>query len=98
MKIIPQAWLLLPHALSATAFAAAFAWIWHVGTNRSEPDLILGIAGFVALAVALIVSIAAAAAHLRKGLRHSWPWLLAHAAGLGLALALASRWLGAHIA
>ena len=98
MKTIPQAWLLLPHALSGTAFAAAFAWIRHVGTNRSEPDLILGIAGFVALTAALIASIAAAVMHVRKGLRRSWPWLLAHGVGLALTLALASSWLGAHIA
>ena len=95
---ISQIWLLLPHALSTASFAGAFAWMWHVGTNRSEPDLYLGIAGFAALAAALIVSLGAMFVQVRKGIGRTWPWTLAHLAGLVPPLALAHNWMGSHIA
>ncbi|MCB9947811.1 MAG: hypothetical protein H6842_08275 [Rhodospirillaceae bacterium] len=98
MKTVSQLWFFLPHALSSACFAAAFAWMWHVGTNRTEPDRLLGYAGFIVLALALLASIIAAIALINGGLRRTWPWLLAHVAGLVVPLALASGWLGAHIA
>ncbi len=98
MKRSPQLWFLVPHAVSVVCFAAAFGWMFIVGTNRSNPDLYLAIAGFLALAAALVSSIAGVVIVLRKGAGRHWPWLLAHLCGLALVLALASSWLGAHIA
>jgi hypothetical protein len=97
MKHTTQLWLLSPHALSVVSFAAAFVWISYVGTNRTDPDLYLGITGFVALAVALITTIAGVVAVFRHGAGRHWPWLLAHLAALALALAIAFGWLGAHV-
>jgi len=98
MKHTTQLWLLSPHTVSVVCFAAAFAWIMQVGTNRSMPDLTLGIAGFVALGVALLTTIAGVVAVFRYGVAQYWPWLLAHVAALALALAIAFGWLGAHLA
>lgn len=97
MKHSTQLWFLLPHTISAACFAAAFAWIFAVGTNRTDPDLYLGIIGFVALAAALIATIAGVVSVIRQGIRRYWPWLLAHLAGLALALVLAGSWIGAHL-
>ena len=91
-------WFLAPHLLSCVCFAAAFLWMASVETNRSTPDLVLGIAGFAALAAALLSSIAAVVIVLRRDAGRGWPWLLVHLAGLAVTLALASNWLGAHIA
>jgi len=98
MKYSKQLWFLLPHAISAACFATAFGWIFAVGTNRSDPDLYLGIVGFVALAAALIATIAGTVSVIRRGIRRFWPWLLAHLAGLALALVLAGSWIGSHLA
>ncbi|HUT50844.1 MAG TPA: hypothetical protein VM325_16050 [Alphaproteobacteria bacterium] len=98
MKRSTQLWFLLPHAISAACFAAAFAWLFSVGTNRTLPVLYLGIVGFVALAAALIATIAGTVSVIRHGIGRYWPWLLAHLAGLALALVLAGSWIGAHLA
>ena len=97
MKHTTQLWLLSPHAVSLVCFAAAFVWIMQVGTNRSMPDLYLGITGFVALGVALLTTIAGIVIVFRHGVGKYWPWLLAHLAALALALAIAFGWLGAHL-
>lgn len=97
MKRSSQLWILAPHAVSGACFTAAFVWMSVVGTNRSDPDLNLGIVGFVALAAALVTSVAGSFMVFRKGARRYWPWLLAHLGGLALALALAFGWLGAHM-
>ena len=99
MKVPPPLWLLVPHALSCACFGAAFLWISIVRTNRSDPDLILGVAGLAALAAALAATIAALGLTLfRPAARRHWPWLLAHPGGLLLALALADGWIAAHLA
>ena len=99
MKLPSSVWFLAPHALSSACFGAAFLWISIVQTNRSDPDLILGVAGLAALAAALASSIAASGLALfRGGVRHRWPWLLAHLGGLALAAALADDWIAAHLA
>jgi hypothetical protein len=97
MKHATQLWLLSPHAVSVACFAVAFAWISYVGTNRTEPDLYLGIVGFVALGVALPTTIAGIVIVIRHGIGQHWPWLLAHLAALVLALAIAFGWIGAHL-
>jgi hypothetical protein len=97
MKHAKQLWLLSPHAVSIACFAVAFAWISYVGTNRTEPDLYLGIVGFVALGVALPTTIAGIVIVIRHGIGQHWPWLLAHLAALVLALAIAFGWIGAHL-
>jgi len=97
MKHTTPLWLLSPHAVSIACFAAAFAWISYVGTNRTEPDLYLGIVGFVALGVALPTTIAGTVIVVRHGIGRHWPWLLAHLAALVLALAIAFGWIGAHL-
>lgn len=98
MKTVSRLWFFLPHALSSTCFAAALAWMWHVGTNRTDPDRILGTAGFVVLGLAVLCGLIAAIVLINGGVRRTWPWLIAHLAGLIVPLALASTWLGAHIA
>lgn len=98
MKRLSHLWFLLPHAVSVACFVAAFVWMSNIGTNRSDADLNLAIAGAVALVAALISSIAAVIVVFRLGARRHWPWLLAHLGGLALALVLASSWMGAHVA
>ena len=99
MKLPSPLWFLVPHMLSSTCFAAAFVWMSIVDTNRSEPGLVLGTAGFIALVTALLSSIVAAALTLfRQRERRHWPWLIAHLGGLALALALADSWFAAHLA
>ncbi len=98
MKRSSQLWCLAPHAVSIACFAAAFVWMSIEGTNRSNPDLNLAIVGYLALAAALISSVVVGFVVFRKGARRQWPWLLAHLGGLALALMLASRWLGSHMA
>jgi hypothetical protein len=85
--------------LSAGAFGFAFAWMAHVGTNRSLVDLNAGIAGFVLLGVGLLATV---------WLLISFPWrtavmaqfllLALHGGLLVLAVLAAHGWLGAHIA
>lgn len=98
MKTVSQLWYFVPHALSSACFAAALAWMGHVETNRSDPDRILGTAGFVVLALAGLASILAAIVLINGGIQRTWPWLLAHVAGIAVPLLLASAWIGAHIA
>lgn len=99
MRLPSSLWFLTPHVLSSTCFVAAFAWMSAVGTNRSEPDLMLGTAGFITLVAALLSSIVAAVLILfRQRQRRHWPWLLAHLGGLTPALALADRWFATHLA
>ena len=99
MRFPSALWFLVPHVLSSTCFAAAFAWMSVVETNRSDLDLVLGTAGFVALLAALLSSIAAAGLILfRRQQRRYWPWLLAHLGGLTLALGLADNWFATHLA
>ena len=90
--------LLVPHALSAICFLAAFVWMAQVGNNRSDPDLILAILGFIGGAIALCASLGVAAAVLfRRDRWKAWPWLGLHLAALcGVAL-LASSWFAAHL-
>ncbi len=97
-RLLPL-WMLIPYAIAILAFLAAFAWIVHVGTNRSDPDLYLGVTGFLALAAALIATLVVLLRLvLKRETRGQWPWLLVHAAALAAALLLAHYWLGAHIA
>ncbi len=91
-------WLLLPHALSAACFGAAFAWLFHAGTNRTLPDLYLAIGGFVALAAAVVATIVAVVLVFRSGARRFWPWLSIHLGVLCIAFLIAGEWLGAHVA
>ena len=78
------------------AFVGAFVWIAIVGTNRSMPDLYLGIVGFAALLAALLFSIAAVIIVFRRDPKQ-WPWLIAHLGGVALASALGFGWMGAHL-
>lgn len=98
MKSALQLWLLLPHAISAACFAAAFAWLSIAGTNRTMPDLYLAIGGFVALGAAVIATIAGVAIVFRKGVRRLWPWILVHLAAVCVLLLTAGGWIGAHLA
>ena len=98
MKRSSRLRFLAPHAVSVACFFAAFAWLFAVGANNTLPDLYLAIAGFVALAAALIASITACVILIWSGEGRYWLWLLAHLGALVLALALASIWIGAHLA
>lgn len=98
MRQATQLWLLLPHAISALCFGAAFAWAFHAGTNRTMPDLYLGIAGFVGLAAALVTTVVAVVLVFRHGVRRSWPWLSIHLGAVCVAFLIADGWMGAHIA
>jgi hypothetical protein len=92
-------WLLLPHATSAACFLAAFWWISVVDTNRSELDLMLGVAGYIFGMAALVVSLVSTA--LVAGNRHFRPqghWLAVHFIAVAITLYLGHLWMGAHIA
>lgn len=93
-----QLWLLLPHAISAACFAAAFGWLSIAGTNRTMPDLYLAIGGFVALGAAVIATIVGVAIAFRRGVRRSWPWILVHLAAVCVLVLTAGEWIGAHLA
>jgi uncharacterized membrane protein len=91
--------LLIPHVVSCVCFAAAFVWMGIVETNRSEPDLYLAVAGYIALAFAVIASfIAFWRVFTRPEASRAWPWIGLHIAGLVLAAYLAIDWFGSHIA
>lgn len=98
MKHWHQLLLLLPHVVSVACFKAALAWMRHVGTNRSDPDFYLAMVGFVALAAALLATIAGFIIVFRHDVRRYWPWLVVHLAALGFALVSAGDWFGAHLA
>jgi hypothetical protein len=98
MKPARQLWLLVPHALSAVCFGTAFAWRSAVGTNRTEPDLYLAVAGLVALAIAVVATIVGVALVFRIDVRRYWPWISIHLAAVCVAFLIAGDWLGAHIA
>jgi len=98
MRYATQLWLLLPHAVSALCFGAAFAWASYVGSNRTMPDLYLGVAGFLALAVALVTTVVAVVLVFRHGNRRFWPWLSIHLGAVCIAFLIAVGWMGAHIA
>lgn len=90
--------LLLPHALSALCFGAAFAWMSHAGSNRTDPDFYLAVTGYFLLAVALVATLVAVVFVFRAGVRRHWPWLSIHLAALCGLFLVAGNWLGAHIA
>jgi hypothetical protein len=92
-------WLLLPHALSAWCFLAAYAWMTHAGSNRTAPDLYLGMAGYALGAAALVASGVAFARHpWGSGWARGAAWLAAHVAAVAGLLVLGVAWLALHIA
>lgn len=94
-----RTYLLAPHIAAASCFVAAGWWMDSVGSNRSQVDLWLGIAGFVAGALSVLATIAAVLTVVFGAAdRGRWPWLILHVAALSAVLFLASEWLGAHIA
>jgi uncharacterized membrane protein YhaH (DUF805 family) len=75
------------------------AWMRQVGTNRSAPDLYLGMVGYAFAALAVIATIAALALHpWRAGGRRGAFWLALHVAALAGVLCLATLWLALHLA
>lgn len=97
MNTVWQRWLLLPHALS-NACLAPFVWMREFRWEADRLDMILGTAGFLALAAALLAGLVAAVLVIRAGIRREWPWLLVHLGGLAGSLTLANYWLAHHIA
>lgn len=91
--------LLIPHACAAVSFAAAYGWMRHVGTNRSLPDLYLGVAGYVfGLAAIAASAVAVAIVLAKRDQRHRWGWLMAHLAMLVLIAMQGSSWIAMHLA
>ncbi len=90
---------LLPHGIATLGFLLAFAWMAHVGSNRTLPDLYLALAGYAASLAALAASLLFLVKFLRQpGARSCWPWLLVHAAALVLVVFLGVSWFGYHLA
>ena len=98
MNHATQLWLLLPHAVSAACFGAAYAWRSHAGSNRTDPDFYLAMAGYGALVAAVVATVVAVVLVVRGGIRRTWPWLSVHLAAICVILLMAGDWLGAHIA
>jgi small-conductance mechanosensitive channel len=91
--------LLTPHLLAITAFVLAYMVIEVLGTNRSLPDLILGLIGYVMTLLAIIASIAALVFHpWRRGGAKEWLRLGLHLPALIACFALAFLWLALHLA
>ncbi len=91
--------LLIPHFCAAVSFAAAYAWMRHVGDNRSIPDLCLGIAGYgFGLAAIVASAVAVGLVLARADQRARWGWLLAHFAMLVLIAVGGSSWIAMHLA
>ena len=91
--------LLAPHALACVLFVTASIWMEFIQTNRSAPDLYLAIAGFVALAAAVLASLFfLGLVIVRPEARRGWPWLMVHLGALVLVAAMASEWFGTHLA
>lgn len=94
-----RAWLLLPHAVAAAAFLAAFAVVFHTGTNRTMADRNLAILGGIALAAALFATLVGLFQHpWRRGRPGDWLLLGALLLALLAVLGLAFAWMGAHLA
>lgn len=91
--------LLLPHALSVSAFVGSMIVVYVEQSNRTLLDLNLGVGGFVCGGLALIASMVALfLTPWRQMLGWDAVALTFHAAGVVATLALASGWMGAHIA
>lgn len=97
MIVRSQSWFLLPHAVAVVCYLAALAWMTVAETNRTTADLSLAIMASVALALAVVASIAGSVLAFKRGIAHNWLWLLAHLAALLLGLLLATIWLGTHL-
>lgn len=91
--------LLIPHVLAIAAFGAAYAWMRHVGNNRSMVDLYLGASGYFLGFAAFATSAAAVILVLiHRDQRARWPWLLAHLGLLVVVFAQGFTWLAMHLA
>ncbi len=91
--------LLTPHILAIIAFVLSYIVIEVFETNRSLPDLILGIIGYVMTLLAIIASIAALFFHpWRRGSAREWLLLGLHLPALIACFALAFLWLALHLA
>ena len=91
--------LLIPHAASIALFGAAAAWMARAGTNRTMPDLYLGIGGYVCGFAAMAATIAAVVLVVTGRVeRRRWRWLAAHLGLLAVVVLCGFDWLAAHLA
>jgi len=90
--------LLLPHAASIACFQAALAWMRHVGTNRSDTDFNLAVAGLVMLCAAALAGAWGFFIVFRHDARRYWPWLVIHVLAVGVVVYFAGDYLAYHLA
>lgn len=90
---------LLPHGIAVLCFVLANAWMLHIGTNRSLPDLYLAVAGYAASIAALVSSLLFLIKLLQQpAFRSRWPWIMVHVAALAFLAFLGMSWFGNHLA
>ncbi len=98
MRLATALKFLAPHGLAVLCFLLAFAWMLHIGSNRSLPDLYLAVAGYAASIAALVSSLL----FLFKVwgqpvIRTRLVWLMAHVSALTLLIFLGMSWFGHHL-
>lgn len=92
-------WLLVPHGLAAAAFVGAFAAMHVTGTNRSDPDRWLGVAGYALSLLALLATaVMLFLFPYKAAVKWEWAAFAAHFLLLIALAVLGVLWIAFHLA
>jgi hypothetical protein len=91
-----ESWLLIPHGFGTIAFVGAFAAMSVAGTNRSDPDRWLGVAGYGFSTIAIVTTLFLFP--YSTATRNQWVVFAAHFVFLLILAGLAVAWIAFHLA